>query len=165
VIAVSNSSPLIILARLGCFPLLNRLFSRLIISSEVYKEVVVAGKGLPGAREVASAAWIERGQLRDSGALAKVLNQHSLGAGEVSTILLAKESRADAVLLDDHQARQLAKREGLTVLGTVGLLEASYVRGHLPDLGATFRKLLAENVYIDKRLLDRRLKLLGLPTL
>jgi len=59
VIAVSNSSPLIILARLGCFPLLNRLFSSLIISSEVYNEVVVAGKGLPGAKEVAGAIWIE----------------------------------------------------------------------------------------------------------
>jgi len=93
------------------------------------------------------------------------LNQYALGAGELSAILLAKECRADAVLLDDHQARQLAKREVLSVLGTVGLLEAFYVRGHLPDLGATFRKLLAENVYIDKRLLDRRLKLLGLPSL
>lgn len=164
-IAVSNSSPLIILARLDCFPLLNRLFSRLILSSEVYNEVVVAGKGLPGATEVASAVWIERGQLQDPATLAMALNQHPLGAGELSAILLAKECRADAVLLDDHQARQLAKREDLTVLGTVGLLEAFYVRGHLPDLGATFRKLLAENVYIDKRLLDRRLKLLGLPPL
>jgi len=165
VIAVSNSSPLIILARLGCFPLLNQLFSRLIISPEVYKEVVVAGEGLPGAREVAGAAWIGRGQLQDPGSLARVAKQHSLGAGELSAILLAKECRANAVLLDDHQARQLAKREGLTVLGTVGLLEAFYVRGHLPDLGETFRKLLAENVYIDKRLLERRLKLLGLPAL
>jgi uncharacterized protein len=165
VIAVSNSSPLIILAKLGCFPLLNRLFSRLLISSEVYNEVVVVGKGLPGAAEVASAVWIERGQLRDPTTLSAALNQYPLGAGELSAILLAKERRADAVLLDDHQARQLAKREGLTVLGTVGLLEAFYVRGHLPDLGAIFQKLLAENVYIDKRLLDRRLKLLGLPAL
>jgi predicted nucleic acid-binding protein len=165
VIAVSNSSPLIILARLDCFPLLNRLFSRLIISSEVYKEVVVAGKGLPGATEVASAAWIETEQLQDPATLAMALNRYPLGAGELSAILLAKECRADTVLLDDHQARQLAKREGLAVLGTVGLLEAFYVRGLLPDLGATFQMLLAENVYIDKRLLDRRLKLLGLPAL
>jgi uncharacterized protein len=165
VIAVSNSSPLIVLSKLGCFPLLNRLFSRLIISAEVYEEVVVAGKGLPGATEVASAVWIERVQLQAPGALDNALNRYPLGAGELSAIFLAKERRVDAVLLDDHQARQLAKREGLTVLGTVGLLEAFYVRGDLPNLGAAFRKLLAENVYIDKRLLDRRLKLLGLPSL
>lgn len=164
-IAVSNSSPLIILARIDCFSLLNRLFSRLIISPEVYKEVVITGNGLPGAAEVVSADWIENKQLRDPEALAAVLKQHPLGAGELSAILLAKECGADVVLLDDHQARQLAKREGLTVLGTVGLLEVFYVRGHLADLSATFRKLLAENAYIDRRLLDRRLKLLGLPTL
>jgi predicted nucleic acid-binding protein len=165
VIAVSNSSPLIILARLDCFPLLNRLCSRLIISAEVYKEVVIDGTGLPGAKEVAGAVWIERGQLQDPETLAMALKQYPLGTGELSAILLAKEHRADAVFLDDHQARQLAKREGLTVMGTVGLLEAFYVRGHLPDLAAVFRKLLNENVYIDKRLLDRRLKLLGLPPL
>jgi predicted nucleic acid-binding protein len=165
VIAVSNSSPLIILARVGCFQLLNRLFSRLIISPEVYREVVVAGKGLPGAAEVVDAIWIETRQFREQGTLTTVLKQHPLGAGELSAILLAKECDADVVLLDDHQARQLAKREGLSVLGTVGLLEAFYVRGHLPDLSATFRKLLAENAYIDRRLLDRRLKLLGLPAL
>ena len=133
-IAVSNSSPLIVLSKLGCFPLLNRLFSRPIISSEVYKEVVVAGKGLPGATEVAGALRIERVQLQDPGTLVNALNRYPLGAGELSAILLAKESRVDAALLDDHQARQLAKREGLTVLGAVGLLEAFYVRGYLPDL-------------------------------
>ncbi|HET7107945.1 MAG TPA: hypothetical protein VFI38_14130 [Candidatus Acidoferrum sp.] len=164
-IAVSNSSPLIILARLGCFPLLNRVFSRLVISPEVYKEVVISGKGLPGAAEVAGSSWIENRPLRDQEALARLLNKLPLGAGELSAILLAKESRADAVLLDDHKARQLAKSEGLPVRGTVGLLEALYLSGHLPDLSATFRKLLTENAYIDRRLLDRRLKQLGLPIL
>ena len=164
-IAVSNSSPLIILSRLEYFPLLNRLFSRLIISREVYKEVVVDGKGLPGAAEVAGASWIESRELHGPENVALLLKQHPLGAGELSAILLAKESKAHAVLLDDHQARQLAKSEGLTVLGTVGLLEAFYVRGYLPDLSAAFRRLLAEKAYIDQRLLDRRLKLLGLPTL
>lgn len=164
-IAISNSSPLIFLARLGYFPLLNRLFSRLVISLEVYKEVVISGEGLPGATEVASSPWIESRPLRDHETLSTLLKQHPLGAGELSAILLAKECKADAVLLDDHQARQLAKREGLTVMGTVGLLEVFYVRGYLPDLSAAFRKLLAENAYVDKRLLDRRLKSLGLPAL
>lgn len=143
-IAVSNSSPLIFLARLHYFPLLNRLFSRLIISPEVYEEVVISGEGLPGATEVANSARIESRPLRDHEALAMLLKQHPLGAGELSAILLAKECKADAVLLDDHQARQLAKREGLTVLGTVGLLEAFYVRGYLPDLNAAFRNFSLE---------------------
>ena len=83
----------------------------------------------------------------------------------MSTILLAKELAADPVLLDDHRARKLAKVEGLDVLGSVGLLETFYLRKYLPDLRTAFRQLLAHHVYIDQRLLDRRLRSLGLPPL
>lgn len=137
-ITVSNFSPQIILARLGCFPLLNRLFSRLIISPQFYNEVVVAGAGLPGATEVGSAVWIERGQLQDRSTPHPGPQSLSLGAGKLSAICLTNERRAHAVLLDDHQARHLAKRLSLTVMGTIGPLEAFCVRGHLPDLVAAF---------------------------
>jgi hypothetical protein len=59
----ADSSPLIILAKLGCFHLLNRVFSGLYISSEVHHEVVVAGVGLPGASEVANAEWTIQSKL------------------------------------------------------------------------------------------------------
>ncbi len=79
--------------------------------------------------------------------------------------VLRGEIHANAVLLDDYNARKLAKAEGLQVLGSVGLLETFYLRGHLPDLRATFRQLVTHGVYIDQRLLDRRLRSLGLPPL
>ncbi|MGH9448256.1 MAG: DUF3368 domain-containing protein, partial [Terriglobia bacterium] len=41
----------------------------------------------------------------------------------MSTILLAKELGANPVLLDDYRARELAKAEGLDILGSVGLLD------------------------------------------
>jgi predicted nucleic acid-binding protein len=59
VIVVADSSPLVILTKLGCFDLLNRLFPRLYISAAVHDEVVIAGAGLPGALEVSHAEWIE----------------------------------------------------------------------------------------------------------
>jgi predicted nucleic acid-binding protein len=90
--------------------------------------------------------------------------KYALGVGELSTILLAKEVQASAVLLDDYHARKLAKAEGLQVRGTVGLLEAFYLRGYLPDLRATFQQLLRHS-YIDQQLLDLRLRALGLPHL
>ncbi|HEY1468526.1 MAG TPA: hypothetical protein VGF61_05740 [Candidatus Acidoferrum sp.] len=91
--------------------------------------------------------------------------QHGLGPGEMSTILLAKEIGAGPVLLDDYRARKLAKTEGLEILGSVGLLEAFYLRYYLTDLRSVFLQLLTHNVYIDRRLLDRRLRSLGLPPL
>jgi len=70
-----------------------------------------------------------------------------------------------AKLLDDYRARKLAKAEGLEILGSVGLLETFYLRRYLTDLQGAFRQLLVHNVYIDQRLLDRRLRSLGLPAL
>ncbi len=161
---VADSSPLVILAKVACFDLLNRLFPRLYISTEVQHEVVVSGAGLPGASEVARAEWIEVKQLQNQAELLAAQERHALGVGELSTILLAKEVHANTVLLDDYNARRLAKTEGLQVRGTVGLLETFYLRGYLTDLHAVFRQLLAHS-YIDQRLLDLRLRSLGLPRL
>ncbi len=161
---VSDSSPLVILARLGCLDLLNRLYPRLYISAEVHHEVVIAGAGLPGASEVAKAEWVEVKNLQNQTALLTAQQKYALGAGELSTILLGKELQADAVLLDDYKARRLAAAEGLQVRGSVGLIKTFYLRGHIADLRAAFRELLT-NSYIDQRLLDRRLRALGLPPL
>ncbi len=161
---VADSSPLVILAKIGSFDLLNRLFPRLYISAEVHHEVVVAGVGLPGSSEVTKAEWIEVKQLQNQAGLSAAQEKYALGAGELSTILLAKEIRVTEVLLDDYNARKLARAEGLQVRGTVGLLETSFLRGHLADLQAAFRQLLTHS-YIDRRLLDLRLRALGLPPL
>jgi predicted nucleic acid-binding protein len=165
VTVVADSSPLIILAKLGCFEMLNRLFPRLSISSEVHYEVVTAGAGLPGAKEVSKAQWIEVKAIQNPAGLHAQQQNHGLGPGEMSTILLAKELSANPVLLDDYRARQLAKAVGLELMGSVGLLEAFYHRRYLTDLRSVFQQLLLHNIYIDQRLLDRRLRFLGLSPL
>jgi len=99
VTVVADSSPLVILAKIGSFDLLNRLFPRLYISAEVHHEVVVSGVGLPGSSEVTKAEWIEVKQLQNQAGLSAAQEKYALGAGELSTILLAKEIRATEVLL------------------------------------------------------------------
>jgi predicted nucleic acid-binding protein len=47
VTVVSNSSPLISLAKIEMFHLLGELYGKIIISAEVYAEVVIAGAGFP----------------------------------------------------------------------------------------------------------------------
>lgn len=127
--------------------------------------MAVTGAGLPGSSELARSAWIETKQIQNQADLVAAQQRYPLGAGELSTILLGKELSADAVLLDDYHARRLATAEGLQVRGSVGLLETFYRREYLADLRAVFQQLLTHNVYIDRRILDRRLQLLGLPPL
>jgi predicted nucleic acid-binding protein len=55
VAGVSNSSPLLYLARLGDLNFLSRLFGHISIAEAVWRELVVEGKGRPGAAEVEQA--------------------------------------------------------------------------------------------------------------
>jgi uncharacterized protein len=165
VIVVADSSPLIVLSKLQCFNLLHRLYSHLYISSEVHHEVVSAGSSMPGAGEVHAAEWIEVKSVRNRSFLLSAQQRFSLGLGELSSIALAKELKADLILLDDHRARRLAEIEGLRLRGSLGLLEMFHTRGYIADLRSVFQRLLTSNFYIDRALLNRRLHLLGLPPL
>ena len=97
-IVVSNSSPLISLAKIDSFDLTRQVYGTLSISAEVYtEEVVVSGAGFPGAVETSSSAWIQVRQISNAGTLAAA--QARSGLGELSTIVLAKEIQADLVIL------------------------------------------------------------------
>ena len=89
--AVANSSPFVILTKLGCFDFLNRVFPLVYISNEVHYEVVVAGAGLPGASEVSKAEWIEVKSIQNPAGLRSAQRKYGLSQGETSATFLAKE--------------------------------------------------------------------------
>ena len=89
-------------------------------------------------------------------------NQYNLGAGEVSTILLAKELSANLALIDERKARALAATEGLTLSGSIAALESGYRKNYVSDLRQTYLDLLAAKIWIDQRKLNRSLASLGL---
>lgn len=95
---VSNSSPLISLAKIESFNLLQQLYGTLTISAEVYAEVVVLGAGLPGASETSSSPWIQVVHVKRPSEVAAAQERFGLGLGELSTLILAKEVGADLVI-------------------------------------------------------------------
>src|SRR5262249_6501838 len=146
------------LAKISYFHLPQRLFNKITISEEVWDEVVVKGSGLPGSTETQQASqsgWIHISQLGNSAQLTTWRNQYSLGAGELSTILLAKEIQADVAMIDERGARLLAQSEGVPVLGTVGLL--GYRSGEVTDLCMAYQTMLAQGAHINKQILNHSL--------
>jgi predicted nucleic acid-binding protein len=160
VIVLSDSSPLITLTEIGYLETLARLYGRIIITSNVYGEVVVTGEGLPGANQITDAPWI-RVMPTDK----PEYSRPRLGAGESSTITLAIEMNADLVLMDARQARKAAEAEGLVVFGSVGVLETAFRKGFLSDLTAAYRRLLASAAYINPDILRASLVRLKQPGL
>lgn len=118
---VANSSVLIALSVIGQLDLLSTRFPNgLLVPQAVWSEVVGTGEDRPGSREVASAAWITVCEVEDSD-LVSVL-RIDLDEGEAEAIALGLEQRAKLMLLDEKDARRVARRLGLMVLGTVGIL-------------------------------------------
>lgn len=63
-----------------------------------------------------------------------------IGDGEREAIALAIELKADAVLIDDRDGTQEARRQSLIAVGTVNLLERAAEKGLL-DLAETLDRL------------------------
>ncbi len=160
---VSNASPLILLSGVREFARLQDLFGTVLITPQVYDEVVVRGEGRPGSREVAGASFVHsRAALASDRILALQARCH-IAAGESSTIILADELKADVVLIDEKAARDAARELGLKVAGSMRVLELAFERKLIPDLSATYRRLKAGSAHISPELLNASLARYGLP--
>lgn len=162
---VSNASPIIVLSKMGELSRLEELFGTVVITPEVYEEVVQRGKGKPGADELAGSRFFRVTPVKDTKLIKDLQATRNLGTGEAATLALAKELAADLVLVDDKQARSMAEAERLTVVGTLRVLELSYERGHLSDLAEAYRRLKSTPLWIRTELLNESLKRHNLPPL
>jgi uncharacterized protein len=125
VIVVPDAGPLISLGGADQIELLRKLYDDVVVPKVVYDEVVVAGAGLPGAREVVAARWIRVEDIAPDPTLAARLDP-----GEAAAIPLAERLGA-ALLVDDGAARIVARERGLHIVGTLGVLLSAKQRGHL----------------------------------
>jgi len=83
-------------------------------------------------------------------------------AGEAEAIQLAKELRADRILIDDFKGRQLAAREGLKVIGVLGVLLLAKDKGLIKTLRPLIDRLKQDaNVYLSDEIINAALKACG----
>lgn len=120
---------------------------------------------MAGAAETATSPWIEVRQIKNQADLTAAQTRFGLGAGELSTMILAKENSADLILMDDLRARKLAQGNGFKVQGTIAILEACFRKGYFPDLRQAYNQLLSKGIYLNRDLLNLSLKTFNLPSL
>ncbi len=131
--AVTNSSVLIALSKIGQLSVLSQRFpDGVLLPQAVWQEVVGTGAGQSGAQEVASASWLIVREVANESLVS--LFQMELDAGEAEAIALFSEEPVEAILLDEKNARRVARRMGLPVLGTVGILIWAKQTGLIPTL-------------------------------
>ena len=159
--AVADASVFIALSRLGQLSLLPQRFPEgILVPEAVWQEVVEQGQGHPGTREIASASWVRVQGVKDR-SLVSLLGAE-LDSGEAEAIALSREEPVVAVLLDEKDGRRVARRLGLPVLGTVGLLIWAKRTGRVASLREQLDILQTQGKFrLSQAVYDEALRVVG----
>src|SRR5579875_1334981 len=122
---VSDTSCLIILNKIRALYLLQKLFGQVLITQIVADEFK---EKLPDWISIQSPADIKN----------QLVLESILDKGEASSIALALEKENCLLIMDESMGRKQAKRLGLTITGTLGVLAQAKQSGYL----TTIRPLL-----------------------
>jgi len=158
---VSNSSPIIHLAKIGKLSLLREYFNTIMVPESVFKECVAEGKDRKEVEAIKKTEWIRVAEVQDK-KLVKLL-QSFLDDGESEAIALSLESGADLILLDDSDAREKARIYGITVTGTLGVLLRAKKDRKISSLKENIIKLRESGFWVSDFVEERLLEASGEP--
>lgn len=148
----SDASPLICLAKAGKLYLLRELFGKVVIEEEVKWEIIDRGKeeGAPDALVIEDAVeegWIEVEKIEEERRF------RGIHKGEGNTILLAKKHGC-LVLIDEEDAREVARAMGLKVRGSLYVLKKAVENGLMSkgDAIETLDEMIEDGFRISTRI-------------
>ena len=152
---VSNSSPIIHLTKIGLLGLLEDLFRQIVVPEKVFEECTHSDRHQDEAALIKNAEWIVVESISNT----RVFNLlHSdVDAGEAEALVLALESNAELILLDDQEARFKARRMGLPITGTVGVLLLAKKKGLIESFSESIHQLQSKGFWISPTLLHQLL--------
>lgn len=156
--AISNTSPLLYLHRIGGIEWLPKLFEEVWIPDAVRNELLAGkerGYDVPNPNEH---KWL------------KVVNPKSmpsewlaldLGAGELAAMSLALEIQEHVILLDDMLARRTAQAAGLQVWGTLKVLLEAKSNSLVEKIEPFVSRLDNAGMWVSEEIKQRILTLAG----
>lgn len=148
---IVNSSPLIIFAKLNRIDILLRLFEKIEIADEVYKEAIVEGLEKKFEDSLILKDYVDKGQIK----IIKLENKYlelankiqylnNIGTGESQAIALAKQFNRKELIIDESLARETAKSLGLNPIGSLRVLLLAYKENLLneKEIKETINKMI-----------------------
>jgi uncharacterized protein len=111
-IVVSDTSAITALLQIGQAGLLEKLYYQILIPEAVRDELLKNHLSLP--------AFLQYTKVVNFAEVQRLLVEIDLG--EAEAIVLAKETHADLLLIDELAGRRVARREGLRFVGLMGVL-------------------------------------------
>lgn len=156
--AISNTSPLLYLYRIGRLEFLATLFGSVWAPTAVLSELEAGAAGGHDVPSPSNYSWI---QIVDPANAPADNIQMQLGRGESAAIALATEHPERVILLDDALARQTAHDMGLIVWGTLRVLLEAKNTGLLASIAPSVDALRDSGMWIGEDVKLRILRLAG----
>jgi predicted nucleic acid-binding protein len=132
-IVVSDTSAITALLQIGRSELLKELYREVLIPNAVRQELVQAHPQLP--------VFLRCEQVLDNAKVQRLLIE--LDLGEAEAIVLAKERRANVLLMDEIEGRRVALREGVPFIGLLGVVVQAKQMGHIHSVRQLTQELEA----------------------
>lgn len=120
-LAISDATPIIHLAKIGKIKLLKKIFNYIIIPSKIYEEVLIKGKEFEKSEIFDIQKLVDEKfiKIKKISSQLEILN---LDAGEKEALSLCKEMKIKTILIDDKEGFNLASILGLKPIRTTSLL-------------------------------------------
>jgi predicted nucleic acid-binding protein len=151
-LVVSDAGPLHYIILVDCADRLPELFERVLIPFQVRDELLHLSTPQKVKDRIGNPPpWLKIEPLTYFHPLAR------LHKGETAALQLALQMRISAVLIDDLDGRDAARRLGLSAIGTIGVLERMAELGMI-ELPAAITKLRQTNFFMSPALLDAALE-------
>ncbi|HZV88680.1 MAG TPA: DUF3368 domain-containing protein [Candidatus Binatus sp.] len=152
-VVVADATPLHYLILIGAIEILSRLFEKIHVPIEIRDELS------RDASPQTVRTWMQQPPewLVIHPAPTEDPSLAALDAGERSAILLAESMHAELLLIDERAGANLAQQRGLTVTGTLGVLDLAS-RAGLISLRDVFARLRGTNFRYPPSLLEMLLE-------
>jgi predicted nucleic acid-binding protein len=150
---VSDATILITLINIDEFRLLKLFIDSVIITPEVYHEVSLKQNAKNYLDNEINKGFISIKKYSDDTIFREI--NYILDSGESASIALAIEKKLP-LIIDERKGRKFAQKQGIEIIGLVGILHFLYVDGRLnqEEILAIIKKLNRSDFRISAKLLD-----------
>lgn len=143
-IIVADTSCLILFEKIKAFKLLKEVYGQIHITKTVFDEF---------DQEVP--VWIK--VVEPDSSMYKGLTT-VLDLGEATSISLAAEHENSLLIIDEIKGRKIARKMGIPITGTLGVLVAAKRKGHIKALKPLISKIQQTNFRISEKLIKKILE-------
>jgi len=158
-VIVINTSPILaLIAGLGSLRILNTLYQQVVVPYEVCEEILVGGSGGFGIEELNQANFLTK---LNSPAVIHPYLRNSLDLGESSVIQTALDRNIKTVCIDEAVGRRIARLNGLTLTGSLGIMIRAKREGQAVLLRDAVSRMRKHGIWLSERLISSALQQAG----